>query len=316
MFALHVRGVACWAFSEQVVELIWDGLVVLGVAALASGATWGLRGEPAAGQPLRWRLRRRHDPLIVASALALLNLLYAAFCSVQLEYLFGGGHALPAGLSPAEYARQGFAELSVVTALNAVVVLLALSLADRGRGGRTMTMRLMISVLIGLSFVIAVSAFGRLSLYEAAYGYTYLRVFARTMLLFMGASLTLLLARTWWSRFPFGRAFLLTALFGYVGLSYVGVDGFIARKNIARFEESGRLDFAYLSGLAWEATPELTSLLDAADPALRQRVREHLVARRDALVSSPSWLTWNWSRSRADRALERALSGPAGPSPS
>ena len=44
----------------------------------------------------------------------LVAVLYVIFCGIQIIYLFGGGGELPAGVTYAEYARQGFFQLLVV----------------------------------------------------------------------------------------------------------------------------------------------------------------------------------------------------------
>lgn len=48
----------------------------------------------------------------------LVAVLYVIFCGIQIIYLFGGGGELPAGVTYAEYARQGFFQLLVVCILN------------------------------------------------------------------------------------------------------------------------------------------------------------------------------------------------------
>ena len=47
----------------------------------------------------------------------LVAVLYVIFCGIQIIYLFGGGGELPAGVTYAEYARQGFFQLLVVCIL-------------------------------------------------------------------------------------------------------------------------------------------------------------------------------------------------------
>ena len=53
----------------------------------------------------------------------LVAVLYVIFCGIQIIYLFGGGGELPAGVTYAEYARQGFFQLLVVCILNLGAVL-------------------------------------------------------------------------------------------------------------------------------------------------------------------------------------------------
>ena len=55
------------------------------------------------------------------------------FCGIQIIYLFGGGGELPAGVTYAEYARQGFFQLLVVCILNLGAVLVMEHFFQRSR---------------------------------------------------------------------------------------------------------------------------------------------------------------------------------------
>ena len=107
-----------------------------------------------------------------------LVLLFGAFVGVGAAASFGGDTYVQrtAGLTYAEYARQGFWQLLAVT----VLTLLVLAIAARVARRETATDRLWIRVLLGLlallTLVIVASALNRMWLYEQTYGYTVLRL--------------------------------------------------------------------------------------------------------------------------------------------
>ena len=123
----------------------------------------------------------------VATALALLDLLFLGFVVVQLRYLFGGATLVEVtpGLTYAEYARQGFFQLVAATAL-VLPWLLAADWLLRGETGRG---RLIFAVLgatqLSLLLVIVASALERMRVYQAVYGLTELRFFVTAFLIWL-----------------------------------------------------------------------------------------------------------------------------------
>ncbi len=295
--------------------LIRHGLNIAIVAALAAGLLWVLRvpaheaGEEAPAEP-----RPFLDPLILLVPLVTLNLVYAAFNLIQLRYLFGPGEAtLPEGFTYAAYARRGFFELCVVTVLNITIVLAGMFLVRRARPALVLALRVLLTLMMAQAAMILASAFLRLSLYEEAYGYTQLRLFARVMILWMAVTLALLAARAWLERFPFARGFLLSALALYIGLNYFGPDRFIAARNIDRHLAGAPLDVHYLGRLSAGAVPELTRLLASPDPQVAGEATGLLTRWRERLDQPRPWVAWNLAHQRARRALGTALPAEAGP---
>ena len=84
------------------------------------------------------------------------------------------------------------------------------------------------------------------------------------------------------------------------------IDAFIARRNLERFEATGKLDVRYLTWLSHDATPVLVDAL----PTLRGHnafiLEQNLRARREALLrhaAAAGWASGNLGRLRARRAL-------------
>ncbi len=117
--------------------------------------------------------------LEILPPLGLLNLLCAAFIAFQLSYLFGG-HAFvlaTGGLSLAEYARRGFFELVLASAL-VLPLLLVLRARLLAEGPAWLVYRGLAGLQIGLILAIMGSALHRMMIYQREYGLSTDRFYA------------------------------------------------------------------------------------------------------------------------------------------
>ena len=229
--------------------------------------------------------------------------LFTLFLTLQLRYLFGDvARTAGSGISYAEWARRGFAELTVVATLcGGVILFLALNAPAELRRRRILILEL---VVLGETQVLLYSAFRRVLLYEDAYGFTTTRLYAQVYMVLVAASLVLLaheLLRQPYARRLLGRAGAL-AVIGLTGLSMWNHEGWIVRQNVARYEKTGILDSRYLAcELSAGAVPEVLRAV-VRQPAADPRVRE-AIGRRFAGREADSWYEWNVGRSRAHDAI-------------
>ncbi|MFC4303644.1 DUF4153 domain-containing protein [Cohnella boryungensis] len=243
----------------------------------------------------------RIDPIILATLLISINAVYVLFVAVQFSYLFGASDGiLPDGQTYAEYARSGFAELVVVSAIN--FALLMVSLVYGGKpGGRIAAL---LYVLIFCSGVMLYSAYMRLALYEEVYGYTYIRFLVQAFMIYLAFLLLLAALRIRTDLVPLSKCYIVLSLAAYVLVNYVGMDRIIAEKSIERFEESGQIDRDYLSGLSADAVPALVRYgRENADTAFINRLERH---HGELLRSSGDWRSYNVSEQLARNALKEA----------
>ncbi|MGH2921694.1 MAG: DUF4173 domain-containing protein [Gaiellaceae bacterium] len=236
----------------------------------------------------------------VAVVLGLLNLLFLAFVLVQLRYLFGGASLVAerTDLTYAEYARHGFFELVAVAALVLPLLLLGDWLLRRERRRDEVVFRVLAGALLVLLAVVMGSALERMRLYQREYGLTELRVYATGFMVWLAvvlgwAATTVLRSR----RDLFAVGALASGFAAIFAMNALNPDALIARTNLER----PNLDVAYLTQLSDDATPALVDALPTLDPKLRAQLELELAARRDG---DDDWRTWNWSRSRAQAALE------------
>lgn len=300
------------AFAQLAGDVLPDGVPLddlpwrLVVGSLVVSLAGGLAQAAAiADEPARRPLLRL-GRLEWLTALGALNALFALFVAVQLAVLFGGDAYVreTAGLTYAQYARSGFAQLAVAAVLTLGVVGGALRWARTGRPRDAAILRALLGALCLLTLVVLASALHRLGLYEEAYGFTRLRLAVHALLLFGGALFVLVLAalasgrRDWLARATVVLA-ALAALAFWVG----DPDRRIAAHNVERYEDTGRIDTYYLSKLSADAVPALLGLPAPLREQALGRQRARLTGEGDGLAGA------NRARARARDALA-AFAGP------
>ncbi|MBU4336880.1 MAG: DUF4173 domain-containing protein [Actinobacteria bacterium] len=267
--------------------------IVLGF--LAAGATAALAHlvttpPPGARFQLgRARAARLHEWLVPVLTLAVL---VWVFVLVQVSGLLGGTRQLleATGLTYAQYARQGFGQLLLATALTLLVVAVAARRAPR----ETSTQRLWTSAALGLACIgtlgVVASALRRMDLYVDAFGLTRLRVMATWAELVLGAGLVLVIAAGFrWRAGWLPRAMVGTLVLAALGLAVWNPDAQIVRHNVAATELDG-LDLPYLAGLSSDAVP--------AAQELPEPERSRLLALLPH-EAPDGWAAWNLARARA-----------------
>ncbi|SDM75288.1 DUF4153 domain-containing protein [Allokutzneria albata] len=222
--------------------------------------------------------------------ISVLVLLFAAFVSVQLPALFSVAGDLPY----AEYARRGFWQLLVVTALTLGVIGLASRLAPRETSADRIWLRVLLGALALLSLVIVAGAAARMWVYQEEYGFTVLRVLVLACELWLGLVYLLVIAagvRLRGSWLP-GVA-VATGMAALLGLAVLNPDRLIADGNIDRLGRTGKIDYFYLTKLSADAAPALRRLPQPQRDCL-------LYWPTTALAKAPdSWREWNLARAQA-----------------
>jgi hypothetical protein len=244
----------------------------------------------------------RVRPLTWGVVLAQVALVFALFAVVHARELFAGHEfARAAGtVTYAEYLHAGFTRLLCATVLAVATVVLGHillrpravsggaarddSLADEPiPGGRAIAG--LEGVLLGLVGVALASCWQRSSIYEIAYGYTYLRLAVRFIELgvlgLVALTLVKSVARSW-RGYEVGVAAL--GLVVLLAAACFNADLYVARGNVARAADvetgSGSpyawktLDQDYLAGLSRDALPVLQEPYFVAAPNLANGLRE------------------------------------------
>jgi two-component system sensor histidine kinase BaeS len=268
------------AFFRGFVFLVFAGLTLAGVyVALCPPRVERLAlpsGRPV-GRSFEWAV-----PVGVVVAV------FTVFVVAQLTVMFGGHDYLrrTTGLTYADYVHQGFGQLTVATVLTLGVVAMAVRKAPRATEWEQMLLRLLLGALCLLTLVVVASALSRVHVYEEAYGFTRLRLLVTVFEGWLGAVVVLVLVAGVRLRGPWVPVVALAAgAVMLLGLAAVNPDAYIATRNVERFEQTGKIDRYYLSGLSADATPALAELPERFGTCEQE--------------TSDDWLSWNLGRARA-----------------
>lgn len=281
VFASRLQNLLAGLAVENLGETLFRLAYILILAyVLLSAYFFGLAESP------KWHKGQHAQPLLkpflgsieAGVVLGAVNLLFLLFVILQFTYLFGGTENITAeGFTYAEYARRGFFELLAV-ALISLVLFYVLSLwTKRETPAQRKVFSALGLLLVGLVGVILASAYARLTLYEAAYGFTRLRTLTHIFMIWTG--LLLLVTAVLEIRQNINRlAFLLILfIFGFgLTVNLLNIDRFIVQQNVTRAlevtdeETETALDASYLAALSYDSIPPLVDYFN--DPSLPEPI--------------------------------------------
>ncbi len=302
---------------ERLPEYILRGFLILLIAYLLAGAILHAaaksRDETLLGldKPLVRSFLGFTEAAIVLGGVVTL---FTVFVIIQFKYFFGGQANIDIveGYTYSEYARRGFGEL-VTVAFFSLLLFLGLSgivrRETRRQRGWFSGLGIAMVALVG---VILVSAFQRLLLYEAAYGFSRLRTYTHVFMIWLGIVLAAVVVLDLLNRQRQATLVLLLASIGFAAsLSLLNVDGFIVRQNLARAAEGEGLDVAYLASLSDDAVPALAEAFQSEElPPLTRDAAGAVLACRLSAASrqgDSDWRAFHLSRWQAERRLEPLL---------
>ncbi|MDO3409974.1 DUF4173 domain-containing protein [Saccharibacillus sp. CPCC 101409] len=242
------------------------------------------------------------EPVVLATLLTVINLVYLLFVALQFSYLFGAWSGiLPESASYAEYARSGFGELIGVTFINLGVLVLGLYGSTTGTGAIGRFNRALLYLLVFCSIGMLGSAFSRLALYEQAYGYTQLRFLVHAFMIFLFLLLLLFGVCVGMRRLSLAKWSVALAVCSYLAINYVCMDRMIAVLNLGRATAGAEMDLGYLNLLSDDAVPVLIQARNAGRDELDEMLRQRWAT---TAGDKSSWQSWTLSQFRAHRLLE------------
>ncbi len=249
-------------------------------------------------------------------------ILFVMFVIIQFQYFFGGQANIHIeGYTFSEYARKGFGELVAVAFFSLLLLLGLGTITRRENEAQKRVFSGLGVVLVGLVIVMLISAYQRLILYEAAYGFSRLRTYTHVFMIWLGLLLitVVFLEMTRRERFA-GLAMVLAALGFVISINALNVDGFIVKQNIQReirsandksvSQGSADLDAQYFLDLSDDAVPVLTdAFLNKSLPlAVNEKVGAALICKRYLREQEDQeylWQSFHFSRYNADLAFAK-----------
>jgi hypothetical protein len=288
-------------------EFIAQSIIVCIITLFSFGYIIGLRNKKEALVSKNSNTHYRvFDPVIVITVLSVINLIYIMFTVIQFSYLFGNfNFALPAGFTYSEYARRGFFELIFVTLINFAILLLSIGLTNKESKTGNMVMGILHSLVVFCTLVMLLSAHYRMSMYEEAYGYTYLRILTHLFMAFLFILFIITLYKIWNERISVLKPFIIAALVSYVIINYINIDVLITNENLTRYDKTGKIDVYYFNDLSYDAVYGLMYLADVKDANLASEAKGIMDSKRKELQREKPWQGFNFSEYNAKKVLAK-----------
>jgi hypothetical protein len=319
VFKQRIQGLFNWFTLDDMGEYIFRFVYILILAYLLLSAYYfGFveskkikKKEPSQSSSLPFL--GRIEAWIILGAV---NLLFLSFVILQFTYLFGGETNINIeGYTFSEYAVRGYFELVAVTIITLIMFYILALITKRETKTQRWIFSGLGSLLIGLTGIILFSAFKRLSLYEAAYGFTRLRTMTHISMFWIGLLLLAVVILEINQKMDRLAIILICFIFGFgLTVNAVNIDRFIVQQNINRALDASEpkavepLDTRYLYSLSHDAIPPL--IAQFTDPTTPNDIKDNiggLLACRLIELDPPEdqpWYATHYSRTQAATLLK------------
>ncbi len=325
VFGQRLTDLVDWFNIDNLPDLIFRLVYILvigyGLAGVMLHAASESKDEKIAseGKPILPPFLGYVESTIVLGSVVVL---FLAFVVIQFQYFFGGQTNIHIdGYTYAEYARRGFGELVTVAFFALIMFLTFSAITKRETDSQRKIFSGLGVTLVALLLVMLVSAYQRLGLYEAAYGFSRLRTYTHVFLIWIGLLLiTTIVLEILRKEHMFTFAMLIASIGFAATLPILNVDAFIVRQNIQRGDlqthtqqsstrtVNTEVDAQYFIELSDDAIPPMVKAFQ--NQSLPDSVREKLGAalaciqyRRTQNSEDASWKSFQLARFNADKAL-------------
>ncbi len=255
------------------------------------------------------------DIIVINILLVSILAVYTMFVIIQFRYLFSGSE-LPYGLNYSKYARRGFFELVFLSILNLGLILISVylledKLYDYNFKWSKITLVLLLYLCL-ITFILLVSSFYRMMLYDKEFGYTRLRIIVYLFLIFEASGLIATI------KFIFKPNFNIILIYAFIGLIYymtlnvIQIDNIIAKRNIDMYfdKQTESIDINYLMNLSVDAAPQIMRLLesDETDFTTKYQAKEYFKDLNMIYNDTKfSWQNYNFSIEKSYKTIQKNI---------
>lgn len=219
--------------SFDITDFILHSIIIVIAFLFFYSFFWNSRYGKSANAADTVKKEYKADNLILYIILSSVLVLYTLFCSVQFAYLFASA-GLPEGISYSEYAREGFAQIVVISGINLIIFGLVLKFGKINKlGEKDIILKIMLYALIAMTGIMLASGFSRLGLYIDTFGMTFLRLLSAWFIIYLSLALILCAARLIKEKLPLIACCAVLLLFSYNILGYINPDSFIVKYNLS-----------------------------------------------------------------------------------
>lgn len=212
-------------------NLIWHLIIIIAALILFYSFLWNSRYGQEKKTAETNQKEFSFDAVISYITLGTILTLYILFCAVQFTYLFAR-MGLPAGISYSEYAREGFAQIVAIAAINLMIFGTVVKYGRKSAG-----ITIMLYGILALTAIMLISGFIRLNLYIKTFGMTFLRLISAWFIIYLAVVLIFCALRLLKDKIPLVGVCAFILLGWYIALGYINPDAFIVKYNLSSTPE-------------------------------------------------------------------------------
>lgn len=182
------------------------------------------------------------ESLTIHMILTTLNIIYLVFCYIQIKSLI-----TIENIKYSEYAREGFFQLMIVSLINFATILKATNKNLIETEKQKKYKKLMCIIMLVFTLVIIISSLLRMYLYQQNYGDTRLRILVNFTLI---TEIILLIPTAIYiikTEINLAKTYFVIITVMYCIINFINIDNMIAKNNIDRYIETGKIDLRYLT---------------------------------------------------------------------
>ncbi len=204
---------------------------------------------------------------VLTAVLPILFIYVVFFISQWQYYVSAFTGVLPKDFSYAEYAREGFFQLCIVSVINLIILVFIAILMKRKEGKRPYILNV-ISIIFSLFTLVLIStAMAKMYMYIDCYGLTPLRVYASWFMAVLTLVFVLIIVKQFVKKLRLVVISLTVLVLMFSALSLSNVDSFIAKYNVERYLDGTlkTVDINAMDNLGDAAVPQLVRLAEICE---------------------------------------------------
>ncbi len=213
------------------------------------------------------------EPAIIISFLSVLSVCYLSYLFSQLAYFFDAFKGfLPQGyqFTVSAYARRGFFEMSVIAAINFIVIFICRLLSKKICGKSIVLINIFSTFISMFTLIIISTALSKMFLYIKNFGMTELRITTSAFMFFLAAVFVALLLGLYIKKINVIKTAFVTAGIVLALLGTFNVNSFIANYNYTAYQNGDleEIDVSTIAELGDEGIPYLILLTEDENPVI------------------------------------------------
>lgn len=184
---------------------------------------------------------------VIITIILALAVVFTFFAVVQFSYLFGGITSdLPDDFSYAQYAREGYFQLVVLSILNFAIILSCIFFSKKGSSAARRAIKIILAYFNLLNIYLLISAAYKMRLYQNEFGMTTSRLLVYILLLFEAILIIGLMVKIFIQNMNYVKLAVFFSVGFWAIVSFVNVEALALKYNINNLYPQGKLDFEYI----------------------------------------------------------------------